>query len=98
MEDEEGSELEGVLVPHDLASAKDDYKVSDGQHGDLGLGRQGRCTFLKDERVDGLSARDECISLDVVVVELDAEGLVDAEVDFFQELLSGHGWVCLLIA
>lgn len=87
VEDEQGLELEGLLALHDVTTAKDDDKVCDSPHGDLVLGRKWGDALLEDERVDGL-ASDELVALGKVGVELDAEGLIKAEVELVQN--GGH--------
>lgn len=64
------------------ASAKDGDKVRDSPHGDLGLGRLGRYTFLEDERVDGFSAGDACIGPGEVVVSLVSKGWLMLKLTF----------------
>lgn len=88
VENEQRLELKCILILHDLATTKDDDEVGDGPHGDLGLGRKWSDTLLEDERVDGFSC-GEFIGLSKIGVELDAKGLIDAEVNLVQEC--GHG-------
>ena len=89
VEDEQGLELEGILVLHDLTAAKDDDEVGDGPHGNLVLCGQWGDTLLEDEGADGV-AGDELVALAEEVIELDAKGLIDAEMNLVQDCSCGH--------
>ena len=92
VEDEGVLELEGILGLHDLAASKDDDKVGESPHDDFLVSRQGGNTLGEAERVDAL-ASDELVALAEEVIEFDAKGLINAEVDLVQEC-GGH---CLMM-